>query len=45
MGEGGELMGLIWGAGGKGQCYFTPIALVLEDIEKTTGMTVELYNP
>jgi hypothetical protein len=42
MGEGGELMGLILGAGGVGQCYFTPIALVLEDIEKTTGMTVEL---
>lgn len=40
----GEVMGLLWGAGCSGQGYFTPIGLVMEDIEKVTGMKVELYE-
>lgn len=40
----GELVGMIWGAGENGQCYFTPIRLVLEDIERVTGLQVELYK-
>lgn len=41
----GEVTGLIWGTSRKGQCYyFTPIGLALEDIEKATGMEVELSS-
>lgn len=40
----GEVTGMIWGAGRRGQCYFTPIWLIIEDIEKATGMEVVLYN-
>lgn len=40
----GEVTGMIWGAGRRGQCYFTPIGLVIEDIEKATGMEVVLYK-
>lgn len=40
----GEVTGMIWGAGPRGQCYFTPIGLIIKDIEKATGKEVILYK-
>ena len=37
----GYVVGLLWG-GTHSVCYFTPIGLVLADIETRTGMRVEL---
>lgn len=38
----GEVTGLIWGAGHRGQCYFTAVGLDLEDIK--TAVEVESYQ-
>lgn len=41
----GDLVGLLWGGCEKsGQGYFTPIQLVIDDIEKSTGKKVEMYQ-
>lgn len=42
LSEGGYVVGLIWGAGPRGQTYFTPISPVIKDIEEATGLTVGL---
>ncbi len=40
----GDLVGLLWGGCEKsGHGYFTPIRLVIDDIEKFTGKKVEIY--
>lgn len=41
LNEVGQLVGLLWG-GTHSVCYFTPIQMVLDDIEARTGMKVEL---
>jgi len=41
MSEQGDLAGLLWG-GTSSVCYFTPIQMVIADIEARTGMKVEL---
>ena len=41
----GHLTGLLWGGCEKSNHgYFTPIQLVIEDIEKYTGRKVEIYQ-
>lgn len=42
MGREGVLVGMIWGRGGTGSCYVTPIAEILRDIEATMGVNVAL---
>ena len=37
----GDLVGLLWG-GTKDQAFFTPIGMVVDDIEARTGCKVEL---
>jgi len=41
LSEQGDLAGLLWG-GTSSVCYFTPIQMVIADIEARTGMKVEL---
>ena len=41
LNESGLLVGLLWG-GTQSVSYFTPIQLVIDDIEARTGMKVEV---
>lgn len=34
------LIGMIWGTSGAGSVYVTPIQVLIDDIEKMTGMRV-----
>ena len=38
----GSLVGMIWGSSASSATYFTPIGLVVADIEERTRMKVEL---
>ena len=38
----GSLAGMIWGSSAAGATYFTPIGLIVADIEKRSGRKVEL---
>ena len=42
MSREGVLVGMLWGRGGTGSCYVTPIAEILRDIETTMGVNVAL---
>jgi hypothetical protein len=41
----GDLVALLWGCcESSGHGYFTPIQLIIDDIEKSTGKKVEMYQ-
>lgn len=45
LNQNGYLAGLIWSVNIKfGHCYYTPIDIIVADIEKQTGWKVEMYR-
>lgn len=41
----GVLIGMIWGGCSRsGSCYFTHIKDIIQDIEKATGLKVDMYR-